>query len=235
MIISVLLPTRKRTHLVETSVRSLLANAIEPHNVEIMIAYDGDDEESKQYFGSTQWQDFINFFGARQQTHETQTWGYQELHRYYNFLASHCHGDWLLIWNDDALMRSSGWDGHIKDNQDFVGLLHMTTENYRSKFALFPLIPRAWIELFGSVGEIPVDSWIHHICMEAQAVKKIEPVIFHDRYDMSGQNYDETYLKRDTTSIKRNYKSEESRQLRHQWACKLMDYIAGLNQPNDTA
>lgn len=228
VIISVLIPTRKRSKLVERSVRSLLCNANTASQIEIMIAYDLDDAESKEYFASSQWKSMIESFGATSQVFETPVWGYNALHTYYNFLAEKSKGQWLLIWNDDALMKSPGWDTHVEANKDFVGLLHMITENYRSKFALFPLIPRTWIELFGYVGEIPVDSWIHHICMEAQAIKIIEPVTYHDRYDMTGNNLDETYQNRDTSKIKKNYKSEASKAERHQWAQKLKNYINSL-------
>jgi hypothetical protein len=228
MIISVLIPTRKRSQLVERSIKSLLANASDSSRIEIMIAHDLDDLESKEYFCSEQWKSTIESFGAISQVFETPAWGYNSLHTYYNFLAEKSKGQWLLIWNDDALMKSNGWDAYVEANKDFVGLLHMLTENYRSKFALFPLIPRTWIELFGYVGEIPVDSWIHHICMEAQAIKIIEPITYHDRYDMTGNNLDETYQNRNTSIIKKNYKSEESKAVRHQWAQKLKNYIDTL-------
>ncbi len=234
MIISVLIPTRKRTTLLETSVRSLLDKASDPANIEIMIAYDDDDDVSEQYFSSDQWASMMRSFGARYQVSKTQPWGYQSLHTYYNDLAAQCQGDWLLIWNDDAVMQTAGWDDHVKDNQDFVGMLHMIAENYRAKFCLFPLIPRAWIKLFGYVGEIPVDSWIHHVSMEAHAIKIIAPTVYHDRYDMTGRNCDETYLNRDPGAIKKKYKSEQSRELRRQWAQRLIDYRKSLGQTTDT-
>jgi len=233
MIISVLIPTRKRTELVEKSVKSLLEKAADPSCIEIMIAYDQDDDVSQQYFESEQWVQIISSSGALCQVLQTPVWGYQCLHKYYNHLAEKSQGNWLLIWNDDAVMQSAGWDDHVKANQDFVGMLHMITENYRAKFCLFPLIPRAWLDIFGYVGEIPVDSWIHHICMEAHAIRIIEPTVYHDRYDMTGQNCDETYLNRDPGAIKKKYKSQESQALRKEWTQRLIQYRAALNPVTD--
>ena len=50
--ISILLPTRKRTNVIVKSIGSLLANAHNPSNIEILIAYDEDDEESQTFFSS---------------------------------------------------------------------------------------------------------------------------------------------------------------------------------------
>ena len=45
--ISILLPTRKRTAAVIKSIGSLLANAKDTSRIEILVAYDNDDEESQ--------------------------------------------------------------------------------------------------------------------------------------------------------------------------------------------
>lgn len=224
MLVTVLLPTRQRPHLVERSIRSLLDNASNPSNIEIAVAFDQDDEQSREYFKSVEWNTLA---GLQSTVLETPKWGYQELHKYYNLLAEHATGQWLLIWNDDAVMKTQGWDLLVQDNADFVGLLHMRTENYRDKFALFPLIPKVWTEIFGCVSESNSnDSWIQHICLEAEAIRRIDAVVFHDRADLTGNNLDSTYLSR--TDQKKIYKSAEMRQLRHEWAQKLIEYRSKL-------
>jgi hypothetical protein len=223
MLVTILLPTRHRTSLVERTVRSLLDLANTPAQIEIAVAYDEDDVESHSYFTSTAWTNLVTGYGAALQIHKTPAWGYQELHKYYNLLADHAQGKWLLIWNDDALMKSAGWDIMVEQQQDYIGMLHMITENYRPKFALFPLIPRKWIDIFGLVSlSNSNDSWIHHICLEADAIKLIDAVVFHDRADLTGNNLDQTYLNR--TNQKKLYKSESMRQLRHEWAQRLIEY-----------
>jgi hypothetical protein len=227
MLITVLLPTRQRVQLVERSVVSLLSQARCPQDIEISVAFDQDDEESCAYFNSASWKDLINQYGAKFQVFETPHWGYANLQNYYNLMAQHAQGLWLMIWNDDAVMKFLHWDDHIRPHTGYVGMLHMVTENYREKFALFPVIPRTWLEIFGCVSlSNSNDSWIQHICLEAQAIKKIDPVIFHDRFDISGNNQDSTYLNR--TNQKKIYKSEEMRQLRKEWADKLIAYKQSL-------
>jgi len=227
MLVTVLLPTRHRTSLVERTVRSLLDQASNPAQIEIAVAYDEDDTESHDYFGSATWTTLVADYGSGLQVHKTPAWGYQELHQYYNLLADHAQGKWLLVWNDDALMKSAGWDSMVQQEQDYMGMLHMVTENYRPKFALFPLIPRKWVDLFGSVSlSNSNDSWIHHICLEANAIKLIDAVAFHDRADLTGNNLDQTYLNR--TNQKKLYKSESMRQIRHEWAQRLIEYRAQL-------
>jgi glycosyltransferase involved in cell wall biosynthesis len=224
MLVTVLLPTRNRPHLVERSIRSLLENADDPTSIEIAVAFDQDDNLSREYLDSIAWRNLVN---GQSKIFETPKWGYQDLHKYYNLLAEHAAGKWLLIWNDDAIMKTQGWDSVIRDNADFVGLLHMRTENYRDKFALFPLIPRVWTEIFGCVSQSNSnDSWIQHICLEAEAIRRIDAVVFHDRADLTGNNLDSTYLNR--TDQKKIYKSAEMRQLRHEWAQKLIEYRSKL-------
>jgi len=223
VLVTVLLPTRCRTSLITRTVESLLSLADDPAQIEIAVAYDEDDAESHDFFSSPAWVDLVSKYGTATQVHKTPIWGYVELHRYYNLLAQHARGQWLLIWNDDALMKSTGWDSMIKREQDHMGMLHMITENYRPKFALFPLIPRKWIDIFGSVSlSNSNDSWIHHICLEANAIKLIDAVVFHDRADLTGNNLDQTYLNR--TNQKKLYKSEAMRRLRHEWAQRLIEY-----------
>lgn len=227
MLVTVLLPTRQRTHLVERSVTSLLSLAEDPSQIEIAVAFDQDDVDSKVYFESDSWKNLIQQYQSSFQVFETPCWGYGQLHNYYNLMAEHARGDWLMIWNDDAIMKSRAWDNHIKPHNGYVGMLHMVTENYREKFALFPIIPKIWLDIFGCVSlSNSNDSWIQHICLEAQAITKIDPVVYHDRFDMSGNNYDSTYLNR--TNQKKIYKSEEMRNLRKEWANKLIDWRQNL-------
>ena len=227
MLLTVLLPTRQRVHLVERSVQSLLSLAQDPANIEIAVAIDHDDLISKQYFESSAWQSLVDQYHSSFQVFETPQWGYGELHNYYNLLAKNAHGEWLMIWNDDAVMKTAGWDNCVKHHHGYVGMLHMITENYREKFALFPIIPRVWLDIFGCVSlSNSNDSWIQHICLEAQAIQRIDPIVYHDRYDISGNNNDQTYQNR--TNQKKIYKSEHMRQLRKQWAEKLIEYRKNL-------
>jgi len=227
ILVTVMLPTRERVSMVEQSVKTLLENATNPSIIEIAIAYDNDDTQSKTYFTSAQWTDLISKYGAHSQVFETPPWGYIELHNYYNLLAEKSKGQWLLLWNDDALMKSSEWDQCLLEHKNFMGMFHMATEQFSQKMTLFPLIPRKWIDLFGSLSLCNCnDSWIQDICHEANAVRELPITVVHDRFDVTGNNNDSTYQNR--RYQKKIYKSDAMRQVRHEWAQKFAEYRASI-------
>lgn len=223
ILVSVLLPTRKRTHLVHRSVQSLLSLSSCPANIEIIVAYDDDDSESDSYFQGSSWKQFIRSHGAEFQVLKCPRWGYQKLNQYYTAMARRARGQWFFIWNDDTVMLSQDWDQEVQANSDFVGMLHMTTENFKPSLTLFPLIPRVWIELFEAISLHQLnDSWIQDICHEANAVKSLSSRLFHDRFDVTGNNLDETFQNR--VYGKKLYNHENMRMVRSQWAQKLKQY-----------
>lgn len=223
ILISVMLPTRHRVDLVKRSISGLLEKARQPAKIEILIAYDDDDTGSKDYF-SSEWNVLIDSFGAHTQVFETPQWGYGELNDYYNLMSKNAKGQWLLLWNDDALMMDHAWDSAIEQHKNFLGMIHMTTENFGKNLTLFPLVPREWIGLFGCLSLSNLnDSWIQDICYAANTVLKIEPRIFHDRFDVTGNNHDSTYLNRNYR--KKRHNSEEMKQERLSWAQRWRDFV----------
>jgi hypothetical protein len=222
-LISVLLPTRNRTALAKRSVTSLLSLCADPTQVEIVVAFDEDDLDSAEFFQSLQWHSFIKDTGAQSQICCCPAWGYSGLNHYYTAMAKQSQGRWFMIWNDDAVMRTAGWDQHVADHKDFVGMLHMATENFKPTLTLFPLIPQVWMDLFGEISQHQLnDSWIQDICHEADAVQKIPVTVFHDRYDVTGNNFDSTYANRRYN--KKLYNHEDTKKIRSAWALRLKEY-----------
>lgn len=84
--ISILLPTRKRTAAVIKSIGSLLANAKDTSRIEILVAYDDDDEESREFFAET-WFPFLEQCQATSKVFETERFGYLRLYKYVNFFS----------------------------------------------------------------------------------------------------------------------------------------------------
>ena len=107
--ISILLPTRKRTEAVIKSVGSLLSTAKDPSQIEILVAYDDDDDESKEFF-STTWHPFVEQCSTTTKVFESERHGYLRLYKYVNMLGTQASGDWIMFWNDDALMLTDNWD-----------------------------------------------------------------------------------------------------------------------------
>lgn len=223
LLVSVLMPTRGRVELARRSIESLLNNCADASRVEIMVAYDNDDTDSANYFTSPRWTELITSHGARSKVLSCEPWGYAGLHRYYTAMARQAQGEWFMIWNDDAVMQSRDWDQHLADNRNWIGLLHMYTANFKPTLTLFPLIPRVWLDLFGEISLHQLnDSWIQDVCHQADAVKHMPVSIFHDRYDVTGNNLDETYARR--RYDKKIYNHESMQAVRAEWAQRLRQY-----------
>ena len=191
--ISILLPTRKRTEAVVKSIGSLLANAKDTSRIEILIAYDDDDAESKEFFETT-WHPFIGQSEATTKVFETERFGYLRLYKYVNFLAEQATGDWIMFWNDDALMLTENWDEEIVKNDGFFGLLRMPCVTMNHPFALFPIIPREWLSFFGCISPVNhSDWWIYNVTAPLGKLRNIPVQVYHDRADVTGGNNDETF------------------------------------------
>lgn len=191
--ISILLPTRKRTEAVIKSIGSLLANAADTSRIEILVAYDNDDEQSREFFAET-WFPYISQCSATSKVFETERFGYLRLYKYVNFLAEQASGDWIMFWNDDALMLTENWDDEIVKHDGWFGLLRMPCVTMNHPFALFPIIPREWINVFGRVSPVNhSDWWIYNVTTPAGRLLNIPVQVYHDRADVTGNNNDETF------------------------------------------
>jgi len=234
--ISILLPTRKRTEAVIKSIGSLLATAKNPEQIELLIAYDDDDDESKEFF-STTWFPFIEQAGATSKVFETERFGYLRLYKYVNFLAEHASGDWIMFWNDDALMLTDNWDQEIVNTDGWFGLLRMPCVNMNHPFALFPIIPRAWTDFFGSVSPVNhSDWWIYNVTVPVGRMKNIPVEVYHDRADVTGGNNDETFQEqsyaadgKDPTNPE-DYAHPDRQQELREWINRLNDKVKNEQQ-----
>lgn len=138
MKVSVLLPTRKRVAACLESVRSLYATAGE-HELEVLVRVDDDDVESYQALRHELPTEVHISIGVRH--------GYHGAHHYVNELAKLSTGDWLLVWNDDAEMCSSGWIDDMESYGDQLVVL------FESDKICFPAIPRKLYEILGCFAE----------------------------------------------------------------------------------
>ena len=229
-LISILMPTRKRVELARASLASLLDKATDPSCMEILIAYDDDDQHSHDFFTGSDWEGFISGYGCSATATRSPRYGYRDLHKYLNDLAAQAQGKWIFFWTDDTLMETQGWDDHVRANEDFVGLLHIATSNAPIFCSVVPLFHRQWIDMFGCVSPINhADSWISDIAKDAGARRVIPVSIFHDRFENSGRNQDETWQdKKNSPDSNRDYWTRESGLMRIEWAQRLREYRATL-------
>ena len=141
MKISVLVPSRKRADMLKESVKGWLHP-----DIEVLVAIDEDDPTAREYKDIPGIVIFV-----------TQRHGYQNLYEYYNLLAKHAKGDWLMVGNDDGYMLTENWPDKITQDHTYPQVLNVWNEQDN----LFPLISRAWYEATGHFApNTHIDSWV---------------------------------------------------------------------------
>lgn len=229
--IAILLATRGRTEMLGRSIRSLveLANVID--RVQLMFAFDDDDEVGFNYFNNElkPWMDErkVNYTAMR-----FKRMGYVNLHKYNNAMAKQSDAKWLVIWNDDAVMQSQGWDTTIMAYHGQFKLLSFKTHNMHP-YSIFPIVPRAWYDLLDYISPHPTqDGWVSQQAYMLDIYQRIDVDVLHDRFDLTGNNNDDIFANRPMLEGKpndpRDFHSMEMMDLRHRDAAKLATYMRRL-------
>ena len=196
-IISIILPTRGRVKsgALEKSLRSLLDNAHKPGRIEIMLGVDEDDQETRDWLDNEA-QEFVKQWGCGCKAKLFQPLGYEKLNIYVNLLAHSSSGEWLFLWNDDALMQTKGWDTEVDTYNGQFKLL-APKDNHDHPMAIFPLIPIDWFVLCDAWSmNAQNDTWVSQIAKMNNIFQRVEFEVLHDRADMTGGNDDETFESR---------------------------------------
>lgn len=210
--ISVLLPSRGRPDLLQRSITSLYGQADEPPQVEVLVAADPDDEITSQ---------------AAEQAGVTAVvapgrYGYRGLHHYYNLLAQHAAGDWMLLWNDDAIMQTPSWDTIMASYPP--GVLSLRTNH--GQLNVFPAAHRLLVEAMGHFSlSTHSDTWVHDVATAAGCLHETPIEALHDRYDLTGNNRDQIYLDSQTSYETVAYYGPDLTALRAQDTAKVREAI----------
>lgn len=221
MIASALLPSRDRPDLLRRSIRSLFLMADRPVQIEVLVAADPDDEYTQKVA-----------LEERASLHVApERWGYQELHRYFNMLAEHAEGDWLMLWNDDATMQTAGWDEEMKMKPIGVLALH----GNHDPFNAFPAVHRL---LYQAMGHFSLsnhnDSWLHDVALGANCLIDTRIQVHHDRYDLTGNNNDAIYHASSTGYRTHEYYGHELSARRAEDIHKVVKVLHGPGLPDSS-
>lgn len=193
--ISILLPTRGRKETLLTSIQSLLSRISGIEHIEILFAVDQDDNDGMPYFIKHVCP-YIEQTKIHHQILICPSWGYTELHRYLNLMAAHAQGQWLFFWNDDAVMTTQYWDLEITKYTGQFRLLSVITHN-EHPYSIFPIVPRQWFEIVGHLSQHSLnDAWLSQIAYMLDIFQRIPVYVTHDRNDLTGNNNDATYHRR---------------------------------------
>lgn len=185
MKISVLIPTRGRLQWLQECIESILTTASNPARIEILLGMDLDDTETVKGI-----QDTITLKGYKQVHVELfERAGYKNLEIYMNRLAELSTGDYLLCFNDDARIRTQGWDQVLEAAdaaKDTISVFQL--KNNHSDGNIFPFVPRIWYETLGHISlAAPYDSWIGLIADSLGVNKKIDAFGYHFRTEKEGE------------------------------------------------
>jgi len=193
--ISLLLPTRGRKTALRRSILSTINCADNVDSFQIMIGFDNDDTETIDYFVKALQPELDNL-GANYQAHVFEPMGYIRLNEYVNGLANHSDADWLVFWNDDAVMETTGWDTTIANHTGEFKVLAFHTHNDHP-YSIFPIVPKEWFELLGYLSPHQIsDAWISQQAYCLDIWQRIAVDVTHDRFDLTGNNKDEIFEKR---------------------------------------
>jgi hypothetical protein len=183
-LVSILLPTRGRPEALTRSVESLREKAGDADSIQICYAVDADDEAAAETVSELKVRDdCVSYFPRH---------GYGNLHLYVNEVAQLGRGTWLMLWNDDAIMQSYGWDWRIAEFKPRYVLDCWT--NHPPLTCTFPIVPAAWVQALGHFSlNAHCDSWWQYLGEWTHRLVRADIDVLHERYDLTGSNNDETY------------------------------------------
>ena len=226
--ISILLPTRGRTTQLDRSISSLIDFADNPADIQWCFGFDNDDQSSYEYCRENILPK-IHATGAKYSCLGFEPMGYGRLNEYVNSLAHRSSGNWMVFWNDDAVMKSQGWDTVINSHTGKFCLQAFDTHN-KHPYSIFPIVPRQWLELIGHLSLHPLnDAWMSQIAWMLDIMVQIPIEVEHERYDLTGKNNDKTFQDRiiyeGNPADPRDFNNVKNRQERLVEANKIAHYL----------
>jgi hypothetical protein len=232
-VISLLLATRGRTQALDRSVHSVFELADDPGQIEIFFAFDRDDEVGRHHF-TYFLKPWLDQHGHRYTAMLFDPMGYIRLNVYNNKMAQNARGRWFVIWNDDAIMETQGWDSEILKFDDQFRLLAFHTHNDHP-YSIFPILPRKWYDLLGYISPHQAqDAWLSQQAYMLDIWQRIPVWVKHDRYDLTGNNLDTTFKQRAMLEGRPqdpdDFHSVQQMDLRHRDCAKLATYLRATGQ-----
>jgi hypothetical protein len=226
--ISILLPTRGRCDSLRSSVQSLFERASDPESIQIMFGFDNDDNLGTDYFRQ-EVEPYLKNQKISYCAFAFDPMGYIRLNEYVNYMALKSNANWLIFWNDDAVMETDNWDQIVNNYTGQFKLLAFHSHNDHP-YSIFPIVPSAWLDLLGYLSPHQIsDAWLSQQAYILDIWERIPVHVTHDRYDLTGNNHDETYKNRPmlegNPQDSRDFNHSSFRKLRYQDCDKLAKYM----------
>lgn len=181
--VTFLCPSRGRPESLRKSIKSLTENAWDPTCFDVLVYVDDDDPRRSDYSHD---EHTIIVRGPRV--------GYARLHECIgDALIPAATGTWLWLWNDDALMQTKHWDLVLhRFPVNMVGNPDTNHQSHANGLNVFPVVPRAWVDLVGWARNGANDTWWQYIGQHLGAQCNIPVRVLHDRSDLTGGHKDDT-------------------------------------------
>lgn len=226
--ISILLPTRGRAEMLERSLQSLIDRAGNIKKIQFLFGFDNDDEVGLKHF-EEKIQPWFDSAEIEYTALSFEPYGYGRLHEYVNELARNSDSRWMVFWNDDAVMQTQDWDLEIMKWEGQFRLLAFHTHNDHP-YSIFPIVPRDWLTALGHLSHHQLnDAWLSQQAYLLNIYERIPVWVDHDRYDLTGNNQDDTFKKRvifeGNPADPRDFHSAQNIELRHTECAKLAQYL----------
>jgi hypothetical protein len=190
--IAILLPTRGRTDALSRSVISLVNRAVDLDTAQLMLGFDTDDKIGIDHF-TENLQPWLDQREVNYTAMMFEPMGYIRLNEYVNALAAESDADWMVFWNDDAIMDTSGWDREIAKYTGQFKLLAFHTHRDHP-YSIFPIVPKPWFDLLGYLSPHQIsDAWLSQQAYMLDIWERIAVHVTHDRHDLTGNNKDEIF------------------------------------------
>ncbi len=220
-LVSVLLPSRGYPQGLLHAVSSLVSRCTDLQSIEILIRLDDDDTESQKVV------ELINgVYGSQVAIRAIiglRGNGYGDLHKFVNELCAVSKGDFLLLFNDDAVMDTECWDIKFARFRNEFCVLRLWSPIPRdvSYHTAFPAVHRKVYQVIGHLsGHHFYDTWIRHISWGAGIERRCGVSVTHKQRHKAPSN--------DTArgEGKANFKSAELAQMRETDLERVKSYIS---------
>jgi len=185
---SILVPSRERIELLGNLCSSIARNTINPDKIEVLIAYDLDDEATIKVINdfSNTYGSWLKFIGRQRGTSISRD--------YYNWLYKASAGKYIIGLNDDCRIETLGWDYIIKNKIDKCGFgdnifygwigdaypVFVDPFHTRLSGGSFPLVSRQAIQKLGyfmheDLGGWGADIYLYNLYSQANRI-----ICFHE-------------------------------------------------------
>lgn len=157
--------------------------------------------------------------------------GYHDMHHWVNAMAQKARGDWLIIWNDDAVMKTQDWDQALArispDAFNWHGVedvMCLVARTIGSDATGFFFLRRTVVEILGQFSRIPHnDTWVTSLMRAVDSLYHLDWIEVEHLSESKDATWNEGIEARSTTEY--TVHNPGLRVIKMEDALKLAEYI----------